>query len=255
MKKLTLLLVLLSVAFAGCYKTPKKSAPGHSSIFNRYDAIVLPQEVEDDEEEVVPTTSEEVMDMIKNESLEEYLSQSEDLVCSWGQRDNASAGWLNLVVFDEDSSLVDTKCGIVYDQDAPGWGVLLLMTGTKFRMDLQTVNNFPAASDYQSVSEYNVAVLEAIYDDLGDSIDSIAADGQALKSAKLTINSVFSQMFEQLDRTPAAGENITSEKGFIFDHITMGYGNLHIVIEDDLVTLKLTVKTKASDYADSENPL
>ncbi|AQQ70630.1 hypothetical protein SMSP2_00985 [Limihaloglobus sulfuriphilus] len=248
MKKLTLIITVLSVALAGCYNAPKKSAPASKKIMDRYDAIVLPQRATD-QATVEPTYADEVMEMILNEELGEHLSKSEDVVCSWGEYDNGASVWMNMVEFEDDASTVESKCAVVIDQDAPGWKSVILQSGENVRVDFQSINEFPPQSSYGSVSEYNTAVLAEMYDDLLDNLDKIVQDGQALNNARLALRQTFSQVFQQITASPVKAESLTSEDGMDFDHAVIGPGNVKIALtENGLAEMTVSVKTTAKQY-------
>jgi hypothetical protein len=253
LKKLTLIITVLAVVLAGCYQLPKRPAPKSSKIMDRYDAIILPQ-TETEQAAAEPTYSEQVMEMICNEELGEYLSQSEDIVCSWGQRSEGASAWLNMVQFDRQDSTVSSKYMIVIDQDAPNWGVVLLMPGEKFRLQLETVSDFGPQSSYPSVSAYNTAVLKEIYFDTVNNLDKIVEKGQALNNIKLTMNHTFSQIFEQVLRSPVKTELMTTENGMDFDHSSIGRGNVKLNFTDTgLVELTVSAKITATEYMTSTN--
>lgn len=238
MKHSALFVALACLFVAGCNHVPRASAPDKELIFNRYDQICLNQH-----------SSGDVLVKAKSQQLcnEELLSQSESVITYWGQRGDYAVAWFNTVAFDEDSLTAKRKYAFLVDEDSPGWWVLLAQPSKKLRLDMELELDSDVLNEpYADQSSKRIAIIKEVHKVFMQDMVDIRQNSQAVDSSVMLINSVFCQIIEQLDRSPALAQNLYCCKGTDFDHTNLNQGKIRLKICEGSNFVK--VKIKIGEY-------
>lgn len=183
----------------------------------------------------------------------EMLSQSRSVVASFGQEEDGYKSWFNMVAFDEVSLTARRKYFFLVDEKVkrlPGkrrWFPMEPKRGIMF--DGQMVLD-ESAFDRRGMSEGAGQavqlrwVLESLHKDIGElspGEDASGSGNQMLVVSGMLINQTFVAILRTLDKSPGLAAKLGDKDGVKFYHISFGEGTVRMVVEDDIVTVKIRV--------------
>ena len=176
------------------------------------------------------------------------LSQSSSVIAASGQKIEGYKNWFNMVAFDEDQ-LTATRKYIFTINEKPK--VLFNDTWPQFSYDSQAV--LPADildKPYADESSRRIAVLEYIQATLAKDMREVEADNKDLAALGMVINQTFDRLLIKLKESPALATKLDDEEALEFDHINMDKGKIGMVIEGDIVTVKMRVGSSYKKFKD-----
>jgi hypothetical protein len=221
------ILLLIAVAFfSGCAIPVERE----ESVFNRYYVTMLKF-----------TSSSDILGMI-HEGEEEILSQSESVVASWGEKEDGKQFWFNIVSFDEEELKAIRKYAFLVDEKtASGWFVLPKYgPSTRLRFDAQAVVDAEVLDEpYPNDNFKKIAILRDLAAGFSDDIGQLTAEGRTLRSSSMMIKQAVNAVLTKLDISPALAIRLAEPAGLSFDHMTIGKSKVRMLIEDDIVKLKI----------------
>jgi len=221
------ILLLVAVAFfSGCAVPIAREG----SVFDRYYVTMLKF-----------TSSSDILGMI-HEDEEEILSQSESVVASWGEKEDGKQFWFNIVSFDEEDLTAIRKYAFLVDEKtAGGWFVLPKYgPSTRLRFDAEAVIAVEVLDEpYPNDNFKKIAILRELASGFGDDIGQLTAEGRTLRSSSMMIKQAVNAILTKLDESPALAIRLAEPAGLSFDHMTIGKSRVRMLIEDDIVKLKI----------------
>jgi len=188
----------------------------------------------------------------KIQSLEhELLSQSDVIVASSGQNKNGYRTWFTMVAFDEHTMVAKRKYFFLVDERAK-------ISPTKLKrflaapkqglvFDSQVVLETEVlAKPYATKEAGQIAILKQVAESLRKDIDELSGntDGPSQGNKMLTVSGLLmNQLFEtvllELHKSPVLATRLSSKGGVEFNHISFDKGKIRMVVEDDIVTVKV----------------
>ena len=231
-KLLVVMFFLCSMLIPGCYK-----GSDHSEIFERYYLTAL--NISD---------SSSVMSAIRDDKEAELLSQSESVVASWGQKKEMAILWFNAVAFDEDELTAVRKYAFVTDEKAKG-SKLLNIDVIKLRFDAELIIGSDVLdAPYANGNARKIAVLREVVKRFDGDLSQITGDSQVLDSSFALVKQVLGRILYQVGHSPALAAGFEEMSGMKFDHMNFGEGRIRMLIEDNIVKVKIKVGSVVDDF-------
>lgn len=228
-KCLTVLLaVVCVVAFSGCYNSSLDNMS-----FNRYYSTRLKV-----------STSSDVMMKIKAE--DEVVSQSGNVISSWGHSNEGKVIWFNAVAFDEDNSTAVRKYGFVSNEKARGWGQPMAQT---LRFDAEAVISMEVLdAPYADENAKKIAIIGALLNEFTADFGGVTRDSQTLESSSLMAKQVLKTVLTKLRQSPSLAASLQAPDGMDYEHMNYGAGKIRMIIEGDVVSLKTMTGSTIEDF-------
>jgi hypothetical protein len=217
------ILAAMSIALTGCGK-----AIDREGIYGQYDKTVLKQ-----------STSADVLSYIQNPKTE-HLSQSESILASWGNDWKARTHWFNMVAFDEEQ-LTAARKYVFTLEDYRGPNT---KPRPKLRLDVAAViDSQTLGAAYPTQNQLRVEIIKKLKTSYLEDSKAVDFESQALQSSSMMVTQAFNNLLNTLNQSPALAEDLSKLEGMEFNHMTMGTSRARMLIEGDIVKLKI----KASD--------
>ena len=167
----------------------------------------------------------------------ELLSQSKSVVASQGLKKKGHKLWFNMVAFDENLTTAKRKCFFVVDEKAES---LLLWPKRKLVFDCEMVLEAKVLDEpYANENARRIAILRQVADHIRRDTGELAPDNKMIGICGMLINQTLGTVLQKLDESPSLASKLSDDKGFGFDHITLGKGNIVMNVTDDIVGVKV----------------
>ena len=233
--KTTVLCITLAAALAlsGC----SNSLDDHDAVFDRYHSTTLKL-----------STSADVLAMVQ-EPETELLSQSESVVAAWGiEGKKERTHWFNMVAFDEEQMNAVRKYGFILKERHWGWNISpapMLRVDAEMVMDAEVLE-----AAYAGNNEKQVEILKAAKELFSRDAGELTFDSRVLRNSTDMVKQAFKSILVKLDHSPAYAVKLPLVEGMAFDHPTLGESRIRMLIEDDIVKIKI----KCSKHWFSKEP-
>jgi len=183
------------------------------------------------------STSSDVLAMIQDPETE-LVSQSDSVVASWGVKDAKDrTHWFNMVAFDEDQMNAVRKYGFILEE--VNWG-LNRTPEPGLRLDAAYVME-PDLLDapYASNNEKRIELLKAARERFGSDAQELVTDSRPLHNSTMMVKQALNSVLIKLQMSPAYAAKLPLIEGLAFDHPTLGEAHIRMLIEDDIVKVKI----------------
>jgi hypothetical protein len=218
---LLLCVVVLSVALSGCGTI---GAIDREGIYGRYDMTVLKQ-----------STSADVLSYIQNTETE-HLSQSESVLASWGSDWKNRTHWFNMVAFDEEQ-LAAARKYVFTLEDYRGPNT---KPRAKLRLDVAAViDSQTLDAAYPTQNQKRIAIIKKLKTSFFDDSQAVSFESQTLQNSSMMVTQAFNNLLNKLNQSPALAEDLSKPEGLEFNHMTLGTSRARMLLEDDIVKLKI----------------
>jgi hypothetical protein len=212
----------LCLAATGC----QRSYDDNKDIFNRFYMTDLKQ-----------SASADVLNVIKTLQREE-VTQSGNFVVSFGDDNDGLISWFNMVAFDDQTLKAARKYGFMVNERVQQR--FLLKAPQKLRFDAQAVVDPQVlAGPYTDENARRLAILNWLDRQFSTDGKQISASSQILASDTLAVRQAISCVLVQLNASPVQAARLADPDGVRFDHPTLGRSHIRMLIEDDIVKLKI----------------
>ena len=187
--------------------------------------------------ELKKSTSAEVLNIIHLPEYE-FLTQSESVIVTSGKKKRGHKAWFKMVAFDEDSLLARRKYLFVEDERPK---TLLFTEPWEYAvLDCQIVLDREILDEpYGSEDERRIAVIREIKELFNTDISEVKEQYQLLVQLGPMVNQCFESALVQLDRSPVFARLLNTKEGIEFYHNSLDKGRIRMVIEDDVVTMRI----------------
>ena len=217
------LVVLSAMCLTGC---SKPTMSDYELIFDRYYATTLNV-----------TTSADVLATTQNPDTE-LLSQSESVVALWGKEGKKDrTHWFNMTAFDEDAMTAVRKYGFILEETTWGFNRTpkpgLRLDG-ELLIDAEVLD-----AAYANNNEKQIAILKAVQDAFNLDTAELTFDSAVLKSSTMMVQQAINNALNKLRLSPAYAAHMSRPEGMAFDHMTLGESYIRMLIEDDIVKVKI----------------
>jgi len=181
----------------------------------------------------------------------ELLSQGRSVVASLGQGKQGYRTWFNMVAFDQNKLTAKRKYFFVVDEkvkrlpNEPKRWVFEPKRGLMFNSEMvfeKEMLDRPYITENERLIDILRQVLRYVRRDiaeLGQGAGGPGSDNGMLGVCGLLINQVFETILHTLNKSPAMAARLGTAKGVKFDHINFGQGRARMVVEGDIITVKI----------------
>jgi len=167
----------------------------------------------------------------------ELLSQSKSVIASVGKKKKGHKIWCNMVAFDENELTAKRKCFFLVDEEAKS---LLIGPSRRLLFDIETVVEKEVLDEpYANENARRIAILRRVLENIRRDVDEVAPDNKMIDICGALINQTLWTVLQKLDESPVLASKLSDAKGFGFDHITIGKGNIVMNVTDDIVKVKV----------------
>ena len=215
-------LVCAAIMLAGCGR-PLNT---YESVYERYYATTLGL-----------STSADVLALVQDPD-KELLSQSESIVAAWGKEGkNDRTHWFNLVTFDQDSSVAVRKYGFILEETT--WGPNR-QPRPGLRLDAEVIVDAALLNEpYPNANAMKIEVLRSLRNQFGQDAQEVVFDSITLRNSTIMVNQAIHSALNKLTQSPAEAARLSELEGMAFDHMMLGESRIRMLIQDNVVKLKI----------------
>ena len=230
MKKNALLLTLITLGalcLTGCTDPLDK----YEFIFDRYYATTLKV-----------TTSADILATTQDPDTE-LLSQSESVVAVWGKEGNKDrTHWFNMIAFDEDAMTAARNYGFILEETNIGFN---RTPRPALRFDAEVIIDAGVLdAPYANNNEKYIAVLKEVSSLFNKDAAELTYDSAQFNSSVIMAQQAFKTLHIKLMQSPAYAAQLPRLQGLEFDHMNLGESRIRMIIEGDIVKVKIKCSKK-----------
>lgn len=192
----------------------------------------------------------DVLPMLQS-SKHEFLSQSDSVVAALGQGKEGYKTWFEMVTFDEYKLTAKRKYFFLVDEKItrsptnPRYIFFAPRRGLAFDCEMAMSKQVRDES-YETEGAAQIAILKQVWKDLRKDIDELGQDvgggGQNSKSLDICgmlLNQAFETIMLTLETSPVLATKLSERGGVEFEHINFDKGGIQMVVEGDIVRVKI----------------
>ena len=239
-----LLVLTCCVCLSGCavvdFLTPDKP-PYYKELWAIYNHTNLKE-----------STSSDVLATIH---LPEYelLSQSKSVVASCGQKKRTYHTWFNMVAFDENEATARRKYLLVINERPK---MLFTEPWEGVTYDSEMVLEAEVLDEpYANENARRIAILKRVLENTRKDIDQVKTDNKTLNVCGTVINQALKTVLVKLDASPALASELSEPAGLDFSHISFDKGKIRMLVEGDIVTIKMMLGSFVKFFEKRQKPL
>ncbi|MEN8127614.1 MAG: hypothetical protein ABFR90_07385 [Planctomycetota bacterium] len=220
---LCLTLTVIGVFFLGGCSDPLDT---YTPVFDRYYSTTLKL-----------STSSDVLAMVQDPETE-LLSQSDSVVAAWGKKDDKDrTHWFNMVAFDEEHMNAVRKYGFILEERHWGWNVA---PAPALRLDVEMVMDAEVLdAAYAGNNEKQIEIIKAAKEMFDIDALELTFDSQTLRNSTIMVQQAFQSVLIKLAQSPAYAVKLPLYEGMGFEHPTLGESYIRMLVEDDIVKIKI----------------
>jgi hypothetical protein len=215
--------ILVTVGLTGC-KSPLNKYEG---VFDRYYATTL-----------TLSTSGDVLAMIQNPD-DELLSQSESVVASWGKEGKKDrTHWFNMVAFDEEAMTAVRKYAFILEETQTRGGNRTPQPALRYDAEM-VMSGEVLDNAYASNNAKLLAVLTEARRLFKQDSAEVTFDSDVLRGSVMMVHQAMNTVITKLTQSPAYAAQMPLLEGMSFDHPTLGESRIRLVVEENIVKVKI----------------
>jgi hypothetical protein len=166
----------------------------------------------------------------------ELLSQSESVIAVAGQNTKGRKSWFNMVAFDQNTLTAKRKYVFITD-DRPNF-IEQPRKGASFDCQME-LGSEVLDEPYANENARRIAVLRHIKETLRSDVQEVGSDNRVLDVCGMIANQAFEMALVGLETSPALAARLSEPKGLDFSHITFGKGRIQMILNYDIVKIKI----------------
>jgi len=171
----------------------------------------------------------------------ELLSQSKSVVASSGEKKKGYKRWFNMAAFDEDYSRATRKYLFIEDEKPK---VLSMEPREGFSFDCEMVLESKILdTPYSNENARRIAILKQVQKNVRKDISEVSTDNQVYVTSGAMINQALETILVELNKSPALAARLSDSSGVEFSHTSYNKGRIQMVINDNVVTVKMRLGT------------
>jgi len=101
---------------------------------------------------------------------------------------------------------------------------------------------------YSNENAMRIAILQEVLGNFRKDIDEVGQDNKELAVSGMMVNQVLETILVKLDELPVLASHLSGHNGVEFEHISLGKGKIVMLIESDIVTVKIRLGTLLRDF-------
>ena len=181
----------------------------------------------------------------------ELLSQSKSVVASSGQKKKGHKIWFNMVAFDENELTAKRKYLFIVD-DRPN---ILEDPKKELSFDCEMVlESEVLEKPYANENARRIAILNQVLANVRRDIDEVGQDNKMLDVGGMLINQALETVLVKLDSSPALATRLNEPAGVDFSHINLGRGKIQMLVENDIVKVKMRLGSLVKKFEKQQEP-
>ncbi len=228
MKTLKAAILAMCCLAAGCEAIGlfiPEGPPSNKQIYAQYRQTTLKQ-----------STSAEVLSLFGTPKYA-LLSQSKSIAALAGTTEQKHKMWFNMVSFDESELIAKRKYYFIYNE-RPKQLFVDPWEGLDFGCQM-VLSKEIIDEPYADENARRIAILKKVDADTRKDASEIGADNTILNIGGMMAGQGMESLLTKLDASPALAARLSEPNGLEFDHINLDKGKLRMVIDDDIVTVKM----------------
>ena len=165
------------------------------------------------------------------------LSQSKSIIALAGQKRKGYMTWFNMVSFDENSLIAKRKYAFISDEKpkqlfAEPW------EGVDFRCQM-ILSQKLLDEPYANENARRIAILKEVERDTRDDTAEVGADNEVISEGGMITGQGMANLLTKLDSSPALARGFSDPNGLEFEEVSFDKGRLRMIVEGDIVTVRL----------------
>lgn len=176
----------------------------------------------------------------------ELLSKGLNVVAALGQDKDGYQTWYNMFAFHQYRLNVIRKYFFFVDDRT---GIFATGRGRGLRFDCeQVLAEELLGGTFATTGDRQVAILRYVLENLRSDIDELGADvekpgqnNKMLDISGMLMNQTFEMIFLRLESSPMLAGMLSRESGLEFEHRSFGKGKIQMLVENDVVRVKIRV--------------
>jgi hypothetical protein len=227
MRAAKLLVVSCLCILCGCSIGKQFAAsPNEKEISNAYRETTLKE-----------STSADVLEAIAKPK-DGLISQSKSVIATQGTNKKGYKMWFDMVAFDENKLTAERKSFFIIDEKKESaliWPKRKLVFETEMVIDPKVLNE-----PYANENARQIAILKYVSENMRKDVASIAPDNKKIAICGGMVNQTLGTVLYRLDESPALASKLSDlKKGLEFDHMTLGKGNITMIVTDDIADVNV----------------
>jgi len=183
------------------------------------------------------STSADVLAMVQDPDTE-MLSQSDSVVAAWGVKGKKDrTHWFNMVAFDQDQMNAVRKYGFILEELNEGWNRTpkpALRLDAAYVMEADVLD-----AAYANSNEKLIEILTAAKEKFDADAKELTFDSQSFRNSTIMVQQAFKSVLYKLSQSPAYAAKLPLYEGLTFDHPILDDSCIRMVIQDDIVKVKI----------------
>jgi hypothetical protein len=181
---------------------------------------------------------------------EALLSQSKSIVALAGGKKEGKKMWFNMVSFDENALIAKRKYVFISDE-RPKRLFVEPWEGVDFGCQMVLSKEFLDAP-YANENARRVAALKQVDADTRKDTSEVGADNAMLNLCGMMAGQGMETVLTKLSGSPAIASRLGEENGVEFEHIGFDKCRLRMVIDNDVVTVRMRLGSFGKDAVNFE---
>lgn len=179
----------------------------------------------------------------------DLLSQGDSVVAALGEGKNGYKTWFSMVAFDEYRMKARRKYFFVVDEEITrspdDSGRVRFSPGRGLAFDCEVMPEKKVLESYATEDGVQIALLKEVLQELRKDIDGIGKEVDApgrsnkLDICGMLVNQAFQSALTAIEMSPVLVTNIGERGGVEFEHINFDKGRIQMVVEGDIVRVKI----------------
>jgi hypothetical protein len=211
----------------------KEGPPSNKEIYSLYRQTILKQ-----------STSADVLSAFGTPKYA-LLSQSKSIVALCGDKKQGKKMWFNMVSFDENELIAKRKYVFISDE-RPRQLFVEPWEGVDFGCQMVLSKEF-LDEPYANENARRIAVLKQVEADTRKDTSEIGADNSMLSLCGMMAGQGMEAVLTKLSGSPAIASRLNKPKGVEFEHISFDKCRLRMVIDNDVVTVRMRLGSFGKD--------
>jgi hypothetical protein len=166
----------------------------------------------------------------------ELLSQSESVIAAAGRNTKGRKSWFNMVSFDQNTLTAKRKYVFITD-DRPNY-VEQPRKSASFDCEME-LDADVLDEPYANENARRIAILRRIQENTNADIAEVGSDNKTIDICGMIVNQSFEMALVGLEASPALAARLSEPKGLDFSHITFGTGRIQMILDYDIVKVKM----------------
>jgi hypothetical protein len=176
----------------------------------------------------------------------QYVTQSQNTVAISGSKRIRARNWLTLISFGERLTASGKYFFLINDKPQAFMYTKLILA----RLDVEkTITPEVLNKNYPDEEVKNIAILRDILSGFNASVREVKSSDAHIRSCSMAVDQLLGEILTRLKTSSIEASRFADPDGMPFDNSNMGTGRLRMVIEGDIVKLKIIIGSVSEDMA------